>query len=65
MKIVGFYLFKGTVVSPTVFRAKVLEEVREIKKLGEIKEPGVKDRHDIIEFMQVNEEVLNGYLQSK
>lgn len=53
MKIIGFYVFEGTLVSPTVFRQIVLEKVPFIRLLGEIKVPTFRDRYDIIEVVPI------------
>lgn len=51
MKVEGFYMIGGDVVSPTVFRVIVMEKLSEMGfDISKVKEPTYKDRHDVIEF---------------
>ena len=64
MKIIGFYVEKNVVVSPTIFREIALNKVSKLK-LGKVKQPTFRDRYDIIEFenqlpkLKVNKNLKN------
>jgi len=64
MKIIGFYVEKNVVVSPTIFREIALGKISKMK-LGKVKQPTFRDRYDIIEFenqlpkLEVEEKLKN------
>lgn len=50
MKIVGFFVDEGIVISPTIFRELALSKVNKFN-LGPIKKLNYKDRADIIDVL--------------
>lgn len=51
MKVIGFFVEEGYVVSPSVFRMMAMEKLRKLGfDLKEVVKPGIKDRSDIIKM---------------